>query len=438
MCTGWVKRCTHCAKRIRNSAPPPRIINAIPTQGFLDHVQADCISFLDRRTNPTGYLRVILHLKCMASKWSELVLLVNKAGPTLRDAFWSIFTRIGPPRILQTDNGTEFINPEMQQLITDCGIEDYRHGRPYRPQTQGVVERSNRVLRVMLEGACNDITYQDWLFADVLKLVQYWINTQSHRSLRMSSYQYVFGRPPPLIKARPSLIQEQLEEEEYNTDEEAEMGQKTITEDTIVPIIPDTIESLEPASSQHLTPQEDAAATIVNHNQRRAAANATHAIYQEQWTARVNEGSSDNTYRVGDVVLFQVMTRGHQSLSRQLERQRGLVIRALPYSKYAIHTIHGTLKECIHGNDLAQITPTAIIPPQLKLTQVQIADLAKIHKEQGKDQLLTTRKYLEKILEMPMEATGAHVIIPTPKEGDSDFNPKIIVTRKRKMNRQEE
>lgn len=50
LCKAYVLRCTDCKERFSCSAPPPRVLTAIPTEGFLDHQQADCISFVDRRT----------------------------------------------------------------------------------------------------------------------------------------------------------------------------------------------------------------------------------------------------------------------------------------------------------------------------------------------------------------------------------------------------
>ena len=48
-----------------------------------------------------------------------------------------------PPKFLQTDNGTEFINEVVNSL---CKSLDVRmiHGRPYHPESQGQVENLNK------------------------------------------------------------------------------------------------------------------------------------------------------------------------------------------------------------------------------------------------------------------------------------------------------
>lgn len=248
MCTGWVKRCAQCSMRMIHPIAPPPSSPTPPSQPaasppieppriivtrniFLDHVYANCVSFDVRRrtTNSSSSIIThhILHFKCLTSKWSELVLLPNKDGSSLRAAFWSIFTRIGSPRRLETDGQPEFMNPEMDQLLLDCGIEDVNrvtnnsvdhHHRIRR--TKRVIERSNHILLTMLELTHDHVKYRDRNFEDLVRIIQYWMNTQVHKSIKMSSYQYVFGRIPTLLKVQPPGLQEKMEEKEFETDDD--------------------------------------------------------------------------------------------------------------------------------------------------------------------------------------------------------------------------
>ena len=56
------------------------------------------------------------------------------------------FSILEYPVVAQSDNGKEFINKLVNALMEDNGVE-YRHGQPYKPTTQGVVERANRTLK---------------------------------------------------------------------------------------------------------------------------------------------------------------------------------------------------------------------------------------------------------------------------------------------------
>ncbi|CAC5426746.1 unnamed protein product [Mytilus coruscus] len=51
----------------------------------------------------------------------------------------------GPPRILQTDNGKEFNNADLCAVMDEFKTRKI-NGRPYHPQSQGRVERSNKTV----------------------------------------------------------------------------------------------------------------------------------------------------------------------------------------------------------------------------------------------------------------------------------------------------
>lgn len=54
-----------------------------------------------------------------------------------------ILLQFGPPKILHSDNGGEFVN-SLIDLLCDRFHIKIVHGGPYRPQTQGRVERFNQ------------------------------------------------------------------------------------------------------------------------------------------------------------------------------------------------------------------------------------------------------------------------------------------------------
>ena len=52
----------------------------------------------------------------------------------------------GNPNILITDNGREFKNKYIKKYCIDNNIK-FLHGLPYRPHSQGVVERCHRIIQ---------------------------------------------------------------------------------------------------------------------------------------------------------------------------------------------------------------------------------------------------------------------------------------------------
>uniref|UniRef100_A0A673UG97 RNA-directed DNA polymerase n=1 Tax=Suricata suricatta TaxID=37032 RepID=A0A673UG97_SURSU len=62
-------------------------------------------------------------------------------------AAWSAW---GRPKMLKTDNGPAYTSKAFSSFCATMGLA-LRHGIPYNPQGQGVVERAHRTLKVLLE-----------------------------------------------------------------------------------------------------------------------------------------------------------------------------------------------------------------------------------------------------------------------------------------------
>ena len=65
-----------------------------------------------------------------------------------------VFSYFGLPRILQSDNGREFVNAILRKVVEDWpGEVAMVNGRARHPQSQGLVERANAKVEQML--ACH-------------------------------------------------------------------------------------------------------------------------------------------------------------------------------------------------------------------------------------------------------------------------------------------
>jgi hypothetical protein len=63
----------------------------------------------------------------------------------------NVFAHYGCPKILQSENGLEFKNSTMVKLIPSWdGDTKLIYGRPRQPQSQGLVEQSNRTMERMI------------------------------------------------------------------------------------------------------------------------------------------------------------------------------------------------------------------------------------------------------------------------------------------------
>ena len=62
---------------------------------------------------------------------------------SLARALWKVICTYGTMKILQSDNGSEFVNAVLSELTELYGI-DHRLITPYHPQANGLVERTNK------------------------------------------------------------------------------------------------------------------------------------------------------------------------------------------------------------------------------------------------------------------------------------------------------
>ena len=74
-----------------------------------------------------------------------------------------VLAYVGLPKILQADNGTEFKNQVIRNLLErwdgDCKVI---HGRPRHPQSQGLVEQSNGTMGKMIAAMMLQFKTNDW------------------------------------------------------------------------------------------------------------------------------------------------------------------------------------------------------------------------------------------------------------------------------------
>ena len=74
----------------------------------------------------------------------------NKTALAVADAFFQhIICRFRMPSVIYSDQGQEFENNLMQELCLLCGAHKTRT-TPYHPASDGLVERFNRTLVMML------------------------------------------------------------------------------------------------------------------------------------------------------------------------------------------------------------------------------------------------------------------------------------------------
>ncbi len=110
--------------------------------------------------NSSAGHRYILVVSNYATRYPEAFPLRSITTPKIIHALVQLFSRVGIPEEILTDQGTNFTSRLMGQLNKQLGITAIRT-TPYHPQTDGLVERFNQTLKNMLRKFVAD-TGRDW------------------------------------------------------------------------------------------------------------------------------------------------------------------------------------------------------------------------------------------------------------------------------------
>ena len=137
-------------------------------------------------TSAKGNRYVLVMVDCF-SRWTEACPLPDKTELSVADAFFQyIICRFEMPSVILSDQGREFENKVMQELCLLCGS----YKTPYHPESDGLVERFNRTLLMMLAMFAGE-NKDDW--DDLLPVVMMAYRSSVHESTGFSPYRLMFG-----------------------------------------------------------------------------------------------------------------------------------------------------------------------------------------------------------------------------------------------------
>ena len=143
----WVRECDMCAR-----AKPGPDLGKSPLHQFRVNEVMHCVAIdifgpLPLTQNGNEYIIV---LGDYYSKWVDAWAVLNHTAQTVADKIITeFFTKFGCPAQIHTDQGREFQSELFRLVCEKFGIEQTRTC-PYRQNSDGLVERFNRMLKQML------------------------------------------------------------------------------------------------------------------------------------------------------------------------------------------------------------------------------------------------------------------------------------------------
>ncbi|KAG2228735.1 hypothetical protein INT48_007074, partial [Thamnidium elegans] len=169
-----------------------------PTQVF-DHWSMDLATFNITSTSGNNYMLILVdHF----SRFTILRAITDKSSLTIAKELLNVFCLFSFPKVLTSDNGSEFVNEIVSQLILMSGI-DRRLSLPYTPTGNSVTERFVGIAKSVIVKSLKG-KHADWdLYLNPTQLAMNIKYSKLHKS---RPYSIVFNRQPNDFKDYSKVV----------------------------------------------------------------------------------------------------------------------------------------------------------------------------------------------------------------------------------------
>ena len=182
----YVKSCEMCLKYNKSGNKQVQLVERPIVSEPFESMAMDIVGPLPKGKGGALYLLTTI---CMATRWPDAEPLRTLSSTEVAEALVKIFSRSGLPSKLLSDRGKSFLSRICKKLCEYLGI-DLVHTAPYRPQSNGIVERFHGTLKPMLAKA--DDRGVDWVTFLPMALAA--VRKVPNRDTGFSPYELVCGR----------------------------------------------------------------------------------------------------------------------------------------------------------------------------------------------------------------------------------------------------
>ncbi len=159
--TQYCKSCPECQK-VSTQGPCRVPLQPLPIIGTpFERLGMDVVGLVERSRSGNRFMLVVTDY---ATRYPEVSPLKSIKAKYVATCLVQLFSRVGFPREILTDQGTNFMSTLLKQVYKLLGIKSLRT-TPYHPQTDGLTERFNQTLKQMLRKfVCDSGTdWDQWL-----------------------------------------------------------------------------------------------------------------------------------------------------------------------------------------------------------------------------------------------------------------------------------
>ncbi|XP_058869672.1 uncharacterized protein LOC131720990 [Acipenser ruthenus] len=139
----------------------------------------------------SGYTHILVMVD-YATRYPEAVPLRSTSATAIAKELSQIMARVGIPKEILTDHGTNFLSKTLQQVYKILKIRPIRTS-VYHPQTDGLVERFNQTLKHMLR---RFVSQEQKHWATLLPYLLFAVREVPQSSTGFSPFELLYGRQP--------------------------------------------------------------------------------------------------------------------------------------------------------------------------------------------------------------------------------------------------
>ena len=187
-CYSHVKKCEICVSVKPDKSFNPSLTKTSTGKHPWSDLMVDLLGPYSQTETGSKYIFVI---GCQLTGFCLLKSMPDKSADSVIKCFEEIFNTYGLPLSVSSDNGSEFKNNQIKTYFEKLKIAQ-NFSSPYRPRTQGLIERKNQeILKMQKLLKSSEI---DW--DRDLNLIQFLINNSFNRNIGMSSFTAFHGWAP--------------------------------------------------------------------------------------------------------------------------------------------------------------------------------------------------------------------------------------------------
>ncbi|XP_071818156.1 uncharacterized protein [Apostichopus japonicus] len=197
----YCQSCANCQKTAGHRDVTKAPLNPLPIiQVPFKRIGMDLAGPLPRTKKGNRYVLVVVDY---ATRYPEAIPIPNQEAETIAEELVKLFSRVGIPEEIVSDQGTNFTSKLMKEVCNLLEI-DHLKSSPYHPQTNGLVERFNGTLKSMLRAF---VTQQPESLDRYIPYLLFAYREVPQSSTGFSPFELLYGRK---VKGPLDVLKEEI------------------------------------------------------------------------------------------------------------------------------------------------------------------------------------------------------------------------------------